>query len=103
MINAASEKVKVKCTLLQALWLCTGRTAHRESRDIAPPLHDHGIRRERNPRHAPAALYPRERPGAHCTGGWVVPRAGLDRCEKSRPPPGFDPQTVHPVASRYTD
>jgi hypothetical protein len=30
-------------------------------------------------RHAPAALYPRERtPGTHCTGGWVGPRAGLD-------------------------
>jgi hypothetical protein len=30
-------------------------------------------------------LYPRERPGTHCTGGWVDPRAGLDVCEKSRP------------------
>jgi len=36
-------------------------------------------------RHAPAALYPRERPGTHCTGGWVGHRADLDRCEKSRP------------------
>ena len=36
--------------------------------------------------HAPAALYPRERPGTHCTGSWVGPRAGLDRCGKSRPP-----------------
>ena len=55
----------------------------------------------RGQRHAPAALYARERP--HCTGGWVGPRAGLDRCGKSRPPPGFDPRTVQPVASRYTD
>ena len=29
-------KVKVKCTLVQALRLCTGRTAHRGSRGIAP-------------------------------------------------------------------
>jgi hypothetical protein len=29
--------------------------------------------------------------------------AGLDVCEKSRPPPGSDPRTVQPVASRYTD
>ena len=36
------------------------------------------------------------------TEGWVGPRAGLDRCGKSRPPPGFDPRTVRPVASRYT-
>jgi hypothetical protein len=40
----------------------------------------------------------------HCTGGWVGPRAGLDGCGKSRPPPpGFDPRTAKPVASRYTD
>ena len=28
--------------------------------------------------HAPTALYPRERPSTHHTGGWVGPRAGLD-------------------------
>ena len=39
----------------------------------------------RGQRHAPAAPYPRERPGTHCTGGWVGLRAGLDWCEKSRP------------------
>jgi hypothetical protein len=33
----------------------------------------------------PGRLYPRERPGTHCTGGWVGPGAGLDRCGKSRP------------------
>ena len=33
----------------------------------------------------PRPLYPRERPGTHCTGGWVDPRAGLDRCGKCRP------------------
>ena len=30
-------------------------------------------------------------------------RAGLDWCGKSRPPPGFDPRTVQPVGSRYSD
>ena len=30
------------------------------------------------------------------------PRAGLDRCGKSRPPPRFDPRTVQLVASRCT-
>jgi len=38
-------KKKVKCTLVQALRLCTGRTAHRESRGIALLFHDHGTRR----------------------------------------------------------
>jgi hypothetical protein len=31
----------------------------------------------------------------------VGPGAGLDGCGKSRPPQGFDPRTVQPVASRY--
>jgi len=34
---------------------------------------------------APTAPYPRERPGTHCTGGWVGLMAGLDWCGKSRP------------------
>jgi len=37
-----------------------------------------------------AALYPKERPGTHFTGGWVGPRAGLDG-QKISSPPGFDP------------
>ena len=57
----------------------------------------------RGQRHALAIPYPRERPGTHCTGGWVGLRTGLDRCGKSRPPSGFDLRTVQPVGSRYTD
>ena len=34
-------------------------------------------------------LYSRERPGTHCTGGWVGPRVGLDGCGKSRPHTGI--------------
>jgi hypothetical protein len=37
-------KGKVKRTLVQALRLCTGRTAHRGSRGIALPFLDHGTR-----------------------------------------------------------
>jgi len=37
--------VKVNCTLVQALRLCTGRTAYRGSRRIALPFLDHGTRR----------------------------------------------------------
>ena len=39
------DKKKVNCNLVQALRLCTGRTAHRGSRGIALPFHDHGTRR----------------------------------------------------------
>ena len=35
-------------------------------------------------RHAPAALPPRKDLGAHCTGGWVGPRAGLDGCGEDK-------------------
>ena len=36
---------EVKVTLVQALRLCTGHTAHRGSRGIALLFHDHGTRR----------------------------------------------------------
>ena len=41
----------------------------------------------------PRRLYPRP---------WVGPRAGLDRCGKSHPPPGLDPRTLQPKESRYS-
>jgi len=51
--------VKIKVTLVQALKLCTGCTAHRGSRGIAllfnDQRHQKGVRGQR---HAPAALYP---------------------------------------------
>jgi len=40
-----ARKGKVKCTPVQALRLCTGRTAHRGSRVIALLFLDHGTRR----------------------------------------------------------
>ena len=52
--------------------------------------------------HAPAALYPRERPSIHCTGGWVGLKAGLDG-RKISPPSGIRFRIVQPVVSRYTD
>jgi hypothetical protein len=52
-------------------------------------------------RRASAALPPGKRPGIHCTGGWVGPRVGVDGCGKCHHLPGFDPQTVQPLASCY--
>jgi hypothetical protein len=65
-------------------------------------FHNYGTRRGEGSASRPDRSLPRERPGTHCIGGWVGPRAGLDRCGKSRSPPGFDPRTVQLVASRYT-
>jgi len=70
--------------------------AHRLGRVIALLFHDRGTRRgwmvSSTPR---AALYPRERPGAHFTGGWVGPRAGREE-RKISSPPGFDPGLSSP-------
>jgi len=96
-------KKKVKVTVVQALSLCTGCTAHRGSRGIALLFLDHCTRRGEGSASRPGRSLPRERTGTHCTGGCLGPRAGLDMCGKSRPPPGFDPRTVQPIASRYTD
>jgi hypothetical protein len=44
----------------------------------------------------PQPLYPWERPGTHCTGGWVG-----ERVWKILPPVGFDPRTFQPILSCY--
>ena len=68
--------------------------AQRVGRGIAVLLHDSGVSGQQ---HAPAVLYPRERPGTHCTGGWAGPQGRSGRAENLTPP-GFDPRTVQPVA-----
>jgi len=66
-------------------------------RGIALLFHDRGTRRGvSGQQHAPAALYPRERAGTHFTGGWMGPRAGVDRCREISSPPGFDPGPSNP-------
>jgi hypothetical protein len=93
----------MKCTLIQALRLCTGRTAHMGGRGIALPFLDHGTRRKwvvgvtPRPLFTPGKTrYPlyRRLDGPHG-------RSGQDR--KISPPPGFDPRTFQLAASRCTD
>jgi len=76
--------------------------AQRGSRGIAPFL-NLSARREQMVNGMPWLLHAWERPVTHCTGGWVGLRAGWEGCRKSHPPLGFDPQTIQPVASCYTD
>ena len=53
-------------------------------------------------RHAPAPLPPgKTRYPLYRRLGGSQGRSG--RVRKISPPPGFDPRTVQPVASRYTD
>jgi hypothetical protein len=70
------SKGKGKVIPLQA------RCGQRYSSTLPWPWHQKGVSGQQ---HAPTAIYPRERPGTHCTGDWVGPRTGLDRCWKSRP------------------
>jgi hypothetical protein len=75
----ASGKVKVKGTPYRP------RRTHRVSGGIAQLLLNLGTRRGCMVSISPGRLYPRERPGTHCTRGRVGPGAGRDRCRKSRP------------------
>jgi len=102
-IGVTSKKKKVKCTLVQALRLCTGRTAHRGRRSIALLFLDHGTRRGEGSASRPDHSLPPEktRYSLYRRLGGLQGRSGQVR--KISPPPGFVPRTVQPVASRYTD
>jgi hypothetical protein len=54
----------------------------------------------RSQHQAPAAL-PMERPGTHCTGVWVGPRAGLDGCGKPQPQRDSIPDSPAHSESQY--
>jgi hypothetical protein len=50
------------------------------------------------------SIYPRgKKRGKYFTGSWMGPKCGIAGCGKFYPPPGFDPRTVIPVMSPYTD
>ena len=95
-------KVQVKCTLAQALRLCTGSTAHRGRRGIALLFLDHGTRRAWGVSVTSRSLPPGKirYPMYRRLGG---PQGRSGQVRKISPPPGFDPRTVRLVASRYTD
>ena len=96
-------KVKVKCTLVHTLRLCIGRTAHRGGRSIALPFLKHGNRSGEGSVSRPGRSLP---PGTtryplyRRLGG---PQGRSGQARKISPTPGFDPRTVLPVPSSYTD
>ena len=70
-IPVCAGKMKVKFALEQHM------KAQRRS-GVAPLLFNLGARCGKMIKAKPRPLYPRgKRPGTHCTGGWVGPRAGL--------------------------
>ena len=94
---------KVKYTLVQALRLWTGRTAHGGSRGIALLFLDHSIRRGRG---VSVTLQPLFTPGKDPYPLYrklFGPQSRSGRVRKFSPQQEFDPRTVEPVTSRYTD
>ena len=98
------SKGKVKVTHVQALRLCTGCKAHRGSRGIALLLHYHGTRRRWGVSVTPRPLFtPGKDPVPIVQEAVWAPGPVWTGAENIAPPPGFDPRTFQPVASRYTD
>jgi hypothetical protein len=96
-------KVKVKCTLVQALRLCAGCMAHRGSRGIALPFQDLALEGGEGSALCPGRSLPpgKTRYPLYKRLGGLQGRSWQVR--KILPPPAFDSWTVQPLASRYTD
>jgi len=94
---------KVKCTVVQALRPCTGCTAHRGSRGRALSFCDHGTRRGWGVRITFRLLFtPGKEPVPTVEAAGWAPGPVWTGAENLAPLE-FDPLTVHPIASRYTD
>ena len=96
-------KCKVKCTHVQALRLCTGRTAHRGSRSIAILFLNHGTRRGWGISVTPGRSLPPGKTRYPLYRRLDGPQDQSGQVRKISLPPGFDPRIVQPIASRFTD
>ena len=88
------------CTLVQALRLCTGRTAHRGSRGIALLFHDHGTRLGKRSESHPGRFLPPEKTRYQLYRRLGGPQGRSGQVRKISPPLGLDSRTVQPVAIR---
>jgi len=88
-IHTCVGKVKVKCTLLQALRLCTGRTSHKGSRGIALLFLDHGTRREWGSILRPGRPLPQGKTRYPLYRRLCGRQGRSGRVRKISPPPGF--------------
>jgi hypothetical protein len=91
-----SECKKVKCALVQALRLCTGRTAHRGSRNVAILFLEHGTRRGEGSESLPGRSLPPGKTRYPLYRRLVGPQGRSGLVRKISPPPGFDPGLSSP-------
>ena len=82
---------------------CTGRTSHRGSRGTVLPFHDHGTRRGEWSASRPGRSLPSGKARYPLYSRLDEPQGRSGQMRNISPPPGFDPRTVQPVTSRYTD
>jgi len=97
------KKKRLRCTLVQALRFCTGRTAHRGSRCINLLFLDHGTRRGEGSASRLGRSLPPEKnryPLYRRLGG-PQSRSGLVRKISSQPV--FDARTFQPLYSHCTE
>jgi hypothetical protein len=95
---------KKKCTLVQALRLCTSHTAHRGSRGIALyPFLTTALKGGEGSASRLGRLLPQGNTRYLLYMMLDGPQGRSGQVRKISPPPGFDPRTVQLVASRYTD
>ena len=94
---------KVKCTLVQALRLCTGRTARKDCRNIALPFLHHGTRRGWGVRFTRRPLFTPGKDSYPLYRRLGGPQGRSGQVRKISSPPGFDPRTIQAAASRNTD
>ena len=96
MKSLSSIKVKVKVTLIQALRLCTGRTAHRGSRGIALPFLHHGTRRGEGSASRRGCSLPPGKTRYPLYGRLGGPQGQFGKVRKISPLTGFDPGPSSP-------
>ena len=102
VIFCLNSKVKVKYTLVHALRLCTGRTAHKGSRGIALLFLDHGTRSGEGSASRPGRSLPPGNTQYPLYRRLSGPEGRSGQVQKISPSPRFDLRTIQPVASRYT-
>jgi len=99
----SGEFSALKCPVVQALRLCKSRTAQRGDRSIALLFLDHGTRRGEGSVSHPGRSLPPGKTLYPLYWGLDGSQGRSGQVRKISPPQEFDPRTVQPVASRYTD
>ena len=93
----------IKCTLVQALWLCTDRTTHRGVEVYLYSFMTKALEGGEGSASRPGRSLPPGKTRYQLYRRLGGPQGRSGQVRKISHTLGFDPQTVQPVASRYID